>query len=630
VATLIPAYSTCAGRMTAGERRFAQRLQALLEDDYLCWYNVPIGARHRHPDFIVLHPRRGLLVLEVKDWKLDSIRRIDPQSVALLTDQGLKHKSNPIAQARQYMFLLKEILEQDPALKAPEGHPYAGGLVCPLGYGVVLTDITRKQFDSTDLAAALPPHLVICKDEMTEKTDAEAFQSRLWQMFTVKFQHVLTVPEIDRIRWHLFPEIRINQGSLLPVEEQNTAENVQDTLLRVMDLQQEQLARSLGEGHRVIHGVAGSGKTLILGYRCAHLAKIVTKPILVLCFNITLAARLRHMIAGHGLTERVTVQHFHGWCAEQLRTYHVPPPAEGSSDYYDELVAAVTRAVERGQIPRGQYSAVMIDEGHDFAPEWLKLVVQMVDPETNSLLLLYDDAQSIYKKKRSRSFTFSSVGIQARGRTTILRVNYRNTTEILRFAYDFAKDVLTPEEAEEDGIPLVQPESAGRHGEEPEVVFCSSLQEEARHIVAQFRSLHESGRKWNEMAVVYHTRFIGEEVTRALRSAGIPTEWLQESSKSKKYQPDHESVKVMTMHSSKGLEFPIVAVPGIGFLPYKDSKDDARLLYVAMTRAMERLIVSAHRQSEFAMRLLGQTQTNQYAERLGTTTGKHSPATLSA
>ena len=39
-----------------------------------------------------------------------------------------------------------------------------------------------------------------------------------------------------------------------------------------MDLQQEQLARSLGDGHRVIHGVAGSGKTLILGYRAEQLA----------------------------------------------------------------------------------------------------------------------------------------------------------------------------------------------------------------------------------------------------------------------------------------------------------------------------------------------------------------------
>lgn len=46
--------------MTPGERRFAKRLSAYLEDDYLCWYNVPIGTNVSHPDFIILHPRRGL------------------------------------------------------------------------------------------------------------------------------------------------------------------------------------------------------------------------------------------------------------------------------------------------------------------------------------------------------------------------------------------------------------------------------------------------------------------------------------------------------------------------------------------------------------------------------------------
>jgi superfamily I DNA and RNA helicase len=63
--------------------------------------------------------------------------------------------------------------------------------------------------------------------------------------------------------------------------------------------------------------------------------------------------------------------------------------------YYDRLVERVIDAAEKGAIPKAQYGAVLIDEGHDFEPEWLKLVVSMVDTDTNSLLLLYDDAQSI-------------------------------------------------------------------------------------------------------------------------------------------------------------------------------------------------------------------------------------------
>jgi hypothetical protein len=53
MATLIPALSSVTSKMTAGERRFAQRLESHLEDDYLCWYGVPVGSRAIHPDFLI-------------------------------------------------------------------------------------------------------------------------------------------------------------------------------------------------------------------------------------------------------------------------------------------------------------------------------------------------------------------------------------------------------------------------------------------------------------------------------------------------------------------------------------------------------------------------------------------------
>jgi hypothetical protein len=55
MATLIPAIGSCVSRMTSGEKRFANRLEDKLEDDYLCWYDVSIGERTQHPDFVVFH-----------------------------------------------------------------------------------------------------------------------------------------------------------------------------------------------------------------------------------------------------------------------------------------------------------------------------------------------------------------------------------------------------------------------------------------------------------------------------------------------------------------------------------------------------------------------------------------------
>ena len=61
----------------------------------------------------------------------------------------------------------------------------------------------------------------------------------------------------------------------------------------------------------------------------------------------------------------------------------------------------------------------------------------------------------------------------------------------------------------------------------------------------------------------------------------------------------------MTMHMSKGLEFPVLFIPGVGYLPnrYGEVTDEARLLYVAMTRAIEVLVLSCDRRSAFGERI---------------------------
>ena len=84
MATLIPALGACLRRMTPGEKRLAERLEDKLDDDYLLWYDVPVGPQQLHPDFIVLHPSRGLLILEVKDFRLGTIVQADKEDWTIL------------------------------------------------------------------------------------------------------------------------------------------------------------------------------------------------------------------------------------------------------------------------------------------------------------------------------------------------------------------------------------------------------------------------------------------------------------------------------------------------------------------------------------------------------------------
>ena len=587
--------------MTSGERRLAERLEQKLDDDYLLWYDVPVGPKQSHPDFVVLHPRRGVLILETKDWRLETIQNATRQAWEILSNGQVKVVINPLAQARHCAIQVVNALERDAQQVQPSG-AHQGKLAFPWGHGVVFTRITRKEFDSSGLHHVIEPHFAICSDEMPESGDAEAFQQRLWNMYPHAFGSVMTLPQLDRVRWTMFPQIRIpTQGSLF---EASAPDAEPPSVMRVLDLQQEQLARSLGDGHRVIHGVAGSGKTMILGYRAEYLAQACTaisKPILVLCFNEPLGVNLDAQFEGKGLADRVHARNFHKWCRQQLVAFGQELPPQGKG-VFEEMVERVIRGVERGQIPSGQYQAVLIDEGHDFRPEWLKLITQMVDPKTNSLLVLYDDAQSIYERRHTKQFSFKSVGIQAQGRTTILKVNYRNTKQILQTVNLIAADLLMPEDKDDDGVPLIRPISYGRDGQVPMIIRLPSMREEALKVAEHLQAAHQEGYAWSEMAVVCRDYATMDACAVALRQLRLPH---QVRKRSGDYKPAGDAIKVLTMKVSKGLEFPVVAIPGLGHMPSdgESEQDEARLFYVAATRATSKLLITVSGDGAFGRRL---------------------------
>jgi superfamily I DNA and RNA helicase len=181
------------------------------------------------------------------------------------------------------------------------------------------------------------------------------------------------------------------------------------------------VARGLGEGHRIIRGVAGSGKTLILAFRAEYLARAASKPVLILCFANGIAGRLEDAMQERGVEDRVQVRTFHSWCYQMLKTYRISGPTEAEYPNYNDRLAALVRYVEAetmlGHIPGGQYDAVLIDEANDFEPEWLSLAVKMVSPNTKAFLIAYDDMQAIYKGMGRP--VWSQLGIEAKGRTRV-------------------------------------------------------------------------------------------------------------------------------------------------------------------------------------------------------------------
>ena len=605
MAILIPALSTCLARMTPGERRLAARLEHKLDAYCLLWYDVPVGARPLRPDFLLLHPRHGLLVLQTLDWTLQSLRQATAQACEIMQDGRTTVEMNPLAQARFCALQAVSDLKRDAQLLHADG-PRQGKLLLSCGHGVVLTGITRQQFEAAGLARAMAPQHVLCQDEMLPEADAQEFRRRLWRMAgDAPAGPVLSPAQIKRIRWHLFAPLRLALPGAPPPGSEPPAAPA-DTP-GVMGLRQEQLARSLGEGHRVIHGAAGSGKTAILRYHAQALAQASApgaKPILVLCYHAPLAASLAAGWQAGGREGVLHTRHFHQWCEDQLQAHGQALPAPGLAPpaRLDELILRVIQAVQQGRIPIGQYQAVLIDEGHNFAPEWLALLVHMVDAASNRLLLLYDDAQSIYPRSLTRQLSFEDVGIQARGRSAVLHTNYRSSRQIFDTARLIGGELLAAQDAGDDAIPRIAPATCGRDGPAPLIVRLPSLRAEAIKVATLLSAAHGEGTAWGAMAVICRRPEDMDECAKALGRFKLPHALCREPGS---LAPHEDSIKVMTMHTSRGLEFALVALVGVGQMPLagEDAEEEARLLYGAATRAAQRLVITLSQNGAFAQQL---------------------------
>ena len=592
-------------RCNAGERRVLDQLRQCLDDQHIVWHDLPVGEAARQPDFIVLGPGLGLLLLEVKDWKLATIRQATPDRVELATASGPVMTAHPLRQVRDHAMALADLLQRDPALVHDDG-PHRGRLALRYGWGAVMSNLRRAEVAALPgFDAVFPPARTLLRDDLDDSVDPETFVQRLSGLFTVDLAQRLTPAQRERIRWHLFPELRLGAPAPAPTPAEAPPE-VPD-LLQVMDLQQEQVARTLGDGHRVIHGVAGSGKTMILVHRARLLAREAepARPVLVLCYNRALADRIEALIApDEPLRARLQVRTFHGWCAELARRHRIAVPAapegQDDADAPARLAQAVIAAADAGRVPLGGHHAVLIDEAHDFEDGWLRLAAAMTDPAARRLLVLYDDAQSIYQRLRRR-FSFTSVGIQARGRTSVLRLNYRNTAEVLGLALRFARGLL-PERGrdreagrddEDDRVTGVAPSSSGRRGPRPVLIRARSEHEEAELLAARIADAVVAGTPLGEIAVLCRTRAQMAPIAEALARRGLPLQSMG-SAGFQHFDWSQAGIRLVTLHSAKGLEFAHVHVAGLQRLPWRDEtlEDAVRLVYVAMTRATQSLVLS--------------------------------------
>lgn len=244
-------------------------------------------------------------------------------------------------------------------------------------------------------------------------------------------------------------------------------------------------------------------------------------------------------------------------------------------------------AVEQGRVP--QYEHVLVDEAQDFSLEALRLIraLSPVDGDRpDPLCLAGDGHQRIYRKK----FPMSRAGIDIRGRSRRLKVNYRTSEQIRTFAQGMLEGMDI--DNFEDGAASTVGDRSVFLGPDPLVQPCGDETEEARAVVEWVRDLTENGGlASHEICVTPFKRSIMD----ALNSGGFPTYHLRP----REMDPgrDEPGIRLGTMKRIKGLEFRAVAMACAGPDDPMNHMTDSNPLsrcerYVASTRAREHLLVT--------------------------------------
>ena len=248
-------------------------------------------------------------------------------------------------------------------------------------------------------------------------------------------------------------------------------------------------------------------------------------------------------------------------------------------DAYREIASLLEQEDTSGQqLP---YSGIVIDETQDLGPQALKLLRAMIPRETNDLFFVGDGHQRIYTRNRA---AMSKCGIDIRGRSRKLYLNYRTTDEIRRTA------VAMLEGCEIDDLDEGHDETRRykslSHGPAPLIVDASGMEEAIAVAIANVKKWREEDteERINSTCVIASSQVVRDSLARQFSGAGYSTSVIDAS---QNLSADTHAIHFATMHRAKGLEFDrvIVVTPASYLGDPLQTEAQRKLIYVALTRA---------------------------------------------
>jgi hypothetical protein len=525
-----------------------------LPDGYVVLHSLPWLRPNRHyaneplqegeADFVILHPDRGMLVLEVKGGV--------PELRNRLWFRNGREIRDPFEQARKSRYNLLDSIEARTGRRLHRQMFTHGDMVvfphCTYDGPLPLNTDPRIIADATGLY------------DLASRVE-EAFQA--WE----RTPTALNSQQFDDLQAALMPKLRLMRCVGTEIDAERAR------ILQVTENQRVTYRGLLASDRVLVEGTAGSGKTLLALEFAVSLAA-AGESVLFLCYNRHLMVWLREQAAAEprlqGKDGKLEIYTFHSYAFSLAKKAGVEftPPTLGDQQFWDEeapmILEQALEILRDGPEPP-QFDAVVIDEAQDFSQDWWVTIEGLSRGGSSGRLYAFLD---LHQSLRGEAM-LPPVSLPARFPLT---ANCRNTRAIARSA---AVLIGT------DGTLLpFSPE-----GEAPAVRGAHSHSSDTGVALNELRRLLKAGVKSSQIVVIQPTALDNSPFARFQDVEGVSL--VSDAAKWRR----GEGILVTTARAFKGLEADVVIVCGLSAFSTTFTKAD---LYVAWTRARHRLVVVCH------------------------------------
>lgn len=510
------------------------------------------------PDFILLHPDKGIIIIEVKDWNLSS--ETYENGGYIWGENGERIKKNPINQVENYKnSILKMELRNSIEFSEVFGDKYFACIETVVYFHKV-NKIQAKNF---------------CRGNNN--------YTKIWTKD--EFDYICNINNKLKGSYHTYAlsyeksTLEDNRGMLSKLVEelkcnlQYSDYNYERRQPIKLTYEQEKLAKLQKNSIRRWSGVAGAGKSLSLAQKAVNALK-EDHSVLILTYNITLRHYLRDLCSqqfGPGsykeerkkLRSDLTICHFHEFLRIIMAEYEIEVEHDEDDNFTQHWINKIDSCIKVNGIKSHlKYDYILIDEGQDFEGEWIRFLKQFFT-EVGEIFIVYDKAQDLYEHGVWIEDSNQIKNIGFKGKPGNLKISMRMPEKMVYLVQDIRNEFKIDEE---EITPNVNSQQS--FIEITKWINCIplTLTEKLEQIETQVDFFRRNNNSLEDITIITTNEETGVEIVNRFKSRGIKTSHVYDMKKERnharrrrekwKFQGGTGRLKICSYHSYKGWETP--------------------------------------------------------------------------